>query len=93
MQRFCELIDPTCPDFDPGYLGVIAGQTRAVEEATDVLVASYDSAAAHEPIFHNTETIGFSTDCCGGVPPGVSDGPPVEPVSLSPELDRISQSR
>lgn len=94
VRRFCELIDPTCPDFDPGYLSVIAGQTRAVEEDTDIRIASTDSSAAHEPIIHNTQTIGFSADCCGGgVPHGVFDGRHVEPVSLSPELDRISQSR
>jgi len=28
VRRFCELIDPSCPAYDPGYVGVILAESR-----------------------------------------------------------------
>ena len=33
MPRFCELIDPTCPQYDPGYRSVIVSESRRVASA------------------------------------------------------------
>ena len=76
VRRFCELIDPSCPQYDPGYLDVIAREARRGAVETDVRLASYHQTGSANPIVEGDAAIVIPADCCGGgVPPGVFDEP------------------
>jgi hypothetical protein len=71
IPRFCELINPSCPQYDPGYLQVIIRESRPLR-------ASDDPSAAHEPDAKSATALlppsnrHAPVDCCGGgMAPGV----------------------
>lgn len=66
VRRFCELIDPSCPEYNPGYRDVIVSEgiraratNAAVEPETDDLLAGPPGVLAG--------------DCCGGARLGMFD--------------------
>ncbi len=76
VRRFCELIDPSCPQYDSRYVDVIVHEARRAEEHTGMQFRSY-----HQPDFSKSnidggEMIAIPFDCCGGgVRPGIFDEP------------------
>jgi hypothetical protein len=76
VRRFCELIDPSCPQFDSGYVEVIARETRLAGEDDDLRHASSHQTDFSKQLIEERATIIIPVDCCGGgVPPGVFDEP------------------
>jgi hypothetical protein len=73
VPRFCELIDPSCPQYDPGYLQVIVRESRPLRPSDDPSPASESdvkSAAPNLPPSNRHAPV----DCCGGgMAPGVYD--------------------
>ena len=76
VRRFCELIDPSCPQYDSRYLDVIVREAQSTVEHTASRVRSYHQPEFSKPILEGGETIGRSLDCCGGaLPLGMFDEP------------------
>jgi hypothetical protein len=74
VHRFCELIDPECPQYHPGYREVIVRETRHPGEDADGRLAPYHQPGFGNPMIEGAEMIGISTNCCGGgMPPGIFD--------------------
>jgi hypothetical protein len=71
VRRFCELIDPSCPEFDSRYLDVIVREAPRAGEDTAMRPTSRRQPDLREPFIEGGETIAIPMDCCGGgVPPG-----------------------
>jgi hypothetical protein len=69
VRRFCELIDPSCLRYDPGYLAVIVNETRRDATFRNALLRSHQDA-----IERGGGTIVIPVDCCGGgLAPGIFD--------------------
>jgi hypothetical protein len=61
VRRFCELLDPACPQFNPGYVDVIMRE-------------SYRASQDMPPPPSHATGRGSPGACCGGnVPPGAYD--------------------
>ena len=76
VRRYCELIDPSCPQYDPGYLQVIVREARRAWEIADGRLASDRHPGFGKPIIEGDESVAIAPDCCGGgVPPGIFDEP------------------
>ena len=74
MRRFCELIDPSCPQYNQGYCEVIVREAHRTREETDMRLASYHPTSSGKPVIEGGKPIVIPTDCCGGgMPPGVFD--------------------
>jgi hypothetical protein len=74
VRRYCELIDPSCPQYDSGYLEVIVREARRSWEDTDSRLASQRHPRMDKSTIDVDETIVIPADCCGGgVPPGLFD--------------------
>jgi hypothetical protein len=75
VRRFCELIDPSCPQYDPRYLEVIVNESlQAAGDKPRRLTANHDGA--HGRIMVSGGPNAMLADCCGGgVPPGIFDQP------------------
>jgi hypothetical protein len=74
VRRFCELIDPSCPQYEPGYLKVIVREASRIADNTDARLDSLYQRHARGAIMQPDETILIPADCCGGaVPPGIFD--------------------
>jgi hypothetical protein len=73
VPRFCELIDPSCPQYDPGYLQVIvreSGQPRPSDDPSAAPEPDAKSATPYLPPSIHSAPV----DCCGGgMAPGVYD--------------------
>ena len=61
VRRFCELIDPACPQYDPGYREVIVNATRGAQADTDLF-----HERRREPVDPGASTILIPAGCCGG---------------------------
>jgi hypothetical protein len=69
VRRFCELIDPSCPQYDPRYREAIVREGRS---AGDDIITLLD--LHRHPIDERVRTTARPIDCCGGgVPPGIFD--------------------
>jgi hypothetical protein len=66
VRRFCELIDPTCPQFDPAYRGVIVQESRPASAETDLLAASNSYPAFLGSTRRGEGATAILGDCCGG---------------------------
>jgi hypothetical protein len=76
VRRFCELIDPSCPQYDSRYLDLIVRETHRWEKDNATRLTSSHRPDFSKPIIKGGETIVIPLDCCGGgVPPGVFDEP------------------
>ena len=74
VRRFCELIDPSCPQYDSRYKDVIVRETNQSVEDTATRIRSHHRPDFSKPIDEGGETIKISLDCCGGaLPPGIFD--------------------
>jgi hypothetical protein len=74
IRRFCELIDPSCPQYDAGYRNVIVGEVRRAEAERTTRLLPYQNPAFSKPIIERGETTVIALDCCGGgLPPGILD--------------------
>jgi hypothetical protein len=78
VRRFCALIDPECPRYDPAYVGVILSEAHRRSGPT----AGRPGAESAHRIIDDTPTpnpappIQIAGDCCGGgVLPGIFDVP------------------
>jgi hypothetical protein len=73
VRRFCELIDPACPQYDPGYLQVIVRESLPPPPSDDLSAAfAADARSVPTPPIRMNHPAYF--DCCGGqTPPGVYD--------------------
>ncbi len=61
VRRFCELIDPACTQYDPGYREVIVTATRRALADMNLL-----DEWRREPVDEGAGTLVIPTDCCGG---------------------------
>ena len=60
VRRYCELLDPSCPEHDPRYAAVVVDRSNEPEPPpVDLLTAGI--------------TIAVVAGCCNDVPPGVYD--------------------
>jgi hypothetical protein len=76
VRRFCELIDPSCPQYDSRYIDVIIREGRRSGADNATRLRSYHQPGFIEPIIEGLATIEVPLDCCGGgVPPGIFDEP------------------
>ena len=76
VRRFCELIDPSCPQYDARYLDVIVSEVRRTGDDTATRLTSYHHPGLGKPIIEGGETIVIPFDCCGsGVPPAIFEEP------------------
>ena len=76
VRRFCELIDPSCPQYDAGYLDVIVSEVAPGRggycRATHIVSPAGPWQADHRRRGNDRDP----ADCCGGgVPPGIFDEP------------------
>jgi hypothetical protein len=65
VRRFCELIDPTCPQFNPAYRGVIVQESRLASAEPDLL-APNSYPAFLGSIRRGEGATAILGDCCGG---------------------------
>ena len=85
VRRFCELIDPSCPQYDSRYRGVIVQEARTPWRRQTRCLRLNPHRALWEPSMTRGGTSRrFAADCCGGVPPGIFDGPGFDDSSRSP---------
>ena len=76
VRRYCELIDPSFPQYDPGYLQVIVREARRAWENADGRLAPDHHPGFGKPIIEGDEAVAIAPDCCGGgLPPGIFDEP------------------
>lgn len=76
MHRFCELIDPSCAQYDTRYLDVIVREARWAGEDSATRLMSDHQTGFSKPTIDEGETIVIPFDCCGGgMPPGIFDEP------------------
>ena len=74
VRRFCELIDPSCPQYDSRYLDVIVREGRRAGEDTATRLISYHQSGFSKPIIEGGETVVIPSHCCGGdLPNGIFD--------------------
>jgi hypothetical protein len=66
VRRFCELIDPTCPQFIPAYRGVIVQESRLASAATDSPAAPNSYPAFSGSTRRGEGATAILGDCCGG---------------------------
>jgi hypothetical protein len=88
VRRFCELIDPSCPQYNSGYRDVIVREARREIADTDASLQSNPRLASGRPIVDSRGAIAVVADCCGGgMPPGIFDGAELdEPAQAPPVL-------
>jgi hypothetical protein len=72
VRRFCELIDPACAQYHPGYRDVIVEESHRARMDWDGLL---DINPAHLSDRSRVgSTAAFLGNCCGGsIPPGIID--------------------
>lgn len=76
VRRFCELIDPSCPQFDSRYRDVIVQETQRAMTVKDELPGLNPHPAFRSRSVDAGAMINVAADCCGGaVPPGIFDDP------------------
>jgi hypothetical protein len=76
VRRFCELIDPSRPQYNARYREVIVRESHGAEKDTETRLASNHSPGSGKPIIEAGQTILIPTECCGGaLPPGIFDEP------------------
>jgi hypothetical protein len=74
VRRFCELIDPSCAQYDSRYKDVIVRESHRPGEDTSAQLTSHHQPGFGKPIIEGGDTTVISFDCCGGgVPPGILD--------------------
>ena len=66
VRRFCELIDPTCPQFNPAYRGVIVQASRQARAETNVVTASNSYPTILGSTRRGEGATAILGDCCGG---------------------------
>jgi hypothetical protein len=66
VRRFCELIDPAYPQYEPGYAPVIALHARPLAIDTDALRETHHQATDMTPNANGEGPISVNPDCCGG---------------------------
>jgi hypothetical protein len=65
VPRFCELIDPSCPQYEPSYLQVIVRESRRLRPSDDPSTApELDAKFATD--FLPSSDRHAPGDCCGG---------------------------
>jgi hypothetical protein len=84
VRRFCELIDPSCPQYDSRYRDVIVQEARYALTVKDTLPGLNPHPASGSRSVDAGGTIGVAADCCGGVPAGIFDGPGFDDSSTAP---------
>ncbi len=60
VTRFCELIDPECDRYDPGYRDVIVRASSELPPRDPYVMGSLDAAA------NQTPQVPTRRGCCGG---------------------------
>lgn len=76
VRRFCELIDPACPQYEPGYLDVIVRQSSRPGDDADVRLAGSYARDPGRLTEVRVEGLTVTANCCpGAVPPGVYEHP------------------
>jgi hypothetical protein len=72
VRRYCELLDPCCPQHDPGYREVILQASRRQEHDTDMPLKLYPLSASSTLPLEERDSILIPHDCCGGaISPGI----------------------
>jgi hypothetical protein len=66
VRRFCELIDPTCPQFNLAYRGVIVQESRSAAAATGLPAAPNSYPAFPRSTRRGDSATAILGDCCGG---------------------------
>jgi hypothetical protein len=66
VRRFCELIDPTCPQFNPAYRGVIVQASRQARAETHAVAASSSYPTILGSTRRGEGPTAILGDCCGG---------------------------
>jgi hypothetical protein len=73
VRRFCELIDPSCAQYEPGYLKVIVRMSARTEDDSAAMLTLHHPLAFGTSPIGGAERIAITADCCGGgVLPGAS---------------------
>ena len=76
VRRFCELIDPACPQYDACYIEVIVKDACRPSPNTNAMLRPGHPITQSTPVAAGGELTGISADCCGAnMPPGVFDDP------------------
>ena len=83
VRRFCELIDPSCPQYDSRYRDVIVQEARRAMTVKDEFPGLNPRPADGSRSEDAGDTIAIGADCCGGMPPGIFDGPGFDAYSAA----------
>jgi hypothetical protein len=71
VPRFCELIDPSCPQYEPGYLHVIVSESRPLRPADNASTARELKAKSATDFIPPLDRHAPGDCCGGGMVPGV----------------------
>jgi hypothetical protein len=86
VRRFCELIDPSCPQYDSRYRDVIVQEAQHAMTVKDAFPGLNLQFASGSRNVDAGGTIAVVADCCGGPPPGIFDDPAFDDFSAAPPL-------